>query len=58
MERFECGALNKVTIKNRYPISLAAELFDQLSEAEYVTKLDLRSGYCAWLKGTRPRLHM
>ena len=38
-------ALNKVTIKNKYPIPLAAELFDRLSKAEYFTKLDLRSGY-------------
>ena len=38
-------ALNKVTIKNKYPIPLAAEFFDRLSKAEYFTKLDLRSGY-------------
>ncbi|RVW81216.1 RNA-directed DNA polymerase-like [Vitis vinifera] len=36
-------ALNKVTIKNKYPIPLAAELFDRLSKASYFTKLDLRS---------------
>ena len=38
-------ALNKVTIKNKYPIPLAAKLFDRLSKAEYFTKLNLRSGY-------------
>ena len=38
-------ALNKVTIKNKYLIPLAAELFDRLSKASYFTKLDLRSGY-------------
>ena len=38
-------ALNKVTIKNKYPIPLAAELFDRLSKASYFTKLDLRSGF-------------
>ena len=38
-------ALNKVMIKKKYPIPLAAELFDLLSKAEYFTKLDLRSGY-------------
>ena len=38
-------ALNKVTIKNKYLIPLAVELFDQLSKAEYFTKLDLRLGY-------------
>ncbi|KAI5667977.1 hypothetical protein M9H77_17830 [Catharanthus roseus] len=38
-------ALNKVTIKNKYPIPLVADLFDQLGHARYFTKLDLRSGY-------------
>ena len=38
-------ALNKVTIKNKFLILLAVELFDRLSKAEYFTKLDLRSGY-------------
>ena len=38
-------ALNKVTVKNRYPIPLIADLFDQLGQAKYFSKLDLRSGY-------------
>ncbi|GJT21151.1 retrovirus-related pol polyprotein from transposon 17.6 [Tanacetum coccineum] len=37
--------LNKVTIKNKYPIPLIADLFDQLGKERYFTKLDLRSGY-------------
>ncbi|KAJ7942702.1 Transposon Ty3-G Gag-Pol polyprotein [Quillaja saponaria] len=37
-------ALNKVTVRNSYPIPLIADLFDQLSGAKYFTKLDLRSG--------------
>ncbi|XP_062104105.1 uncharacterized protein LOC133815266, partial [Humulus lupulus] len=38
-------ALNKVIVRNTYPIPLIADLFDQLSGAKYFTKLDLRSGY-------------
>ena len=37
-------ALNKVTVKNKYPIPLIADLFDQLGRAKFFTKLDLRSG--------------
>ena len=38
-------ALNKVTIKNKCLIPLAAELFDKLAKSRYFTKLYLRSGY-------------
>ena len=38
-------AFNKVTIKNKYLIPLAAELFDKLSKASYFTKLNLRLVY-------------
>ena len=38
-------ALNKVTVKNKCPIPLIADLFDHLGRARYFTKLDLRSGY-------------
>ena len=38
-------ALNKVTVKNKYPIPLIADLFDQLGREKFFTKLDLRSGY-------------
>nr|CAN77324.1 hypothetical protein VITISV_012650 [Vitis vinifera] len=34
-----------VTVKNKYPIPLIADLFDQLGRVRYFTKLDLRSGY-------------
>ena len=37
--------LNIVTIKNKYPLPLIDELFDQLNGAKYFTKLDLQSGY-------------
>ncbi|KAJ8459552.1 hypothetical protein OPV22_032478 [Ensete ventricosum] len=38
-------ALNKMTVKNKYPILLIVNLFDQLGKAKYFSKLDLRSGY-------------
>ena len=34
-----------MTVKNKYPIPLIADLFDQHGIARYFTKLDLRSGY-------------
>ncbi|GKB15465.1 putative nucleotidyltransferase, ribonuclease H [Tanacetum coccineum] len=37
--------LNKLTIKNRYPLPRIDDLFDQLLGARYFSKIDLRSGY-------------
>ena len=37
--------LNKVTIKNKYPLRRIYDLFDQLQGASYFSKIDLRSGY-------------
>jgi hypothetical protein len=38
-------ALNKVTIKNSYPLPRIDDIFDQLTSAKFFTKIDLRSGY-------------
>ncbi|KAH0649063.1 hypothetical protein KY285_034311 [Solanum tuberosum] len=37
--------LNKVTVKNRYPLPRIDDLFDQLHGASHFSKIDLRSGY-------------
>ena len=37
--------LNKVTVKNRYPLPRIDNLFDQLKGARVFSKIDLRSGY-------------
>ena len=38
-------ALNKITVKNRYPLPRIDDLIDQLQGARYFTKIDLKSGY-------------
>ncbi|GJQ89850.1 putative reverse transcriptase domain-containing protein [Tanacetum coccineum] len=37
--------LNKLTVKNRYPLSRIDDLFDQLQGSRVYSKIDLRSGY-------------
>ncbi|GKE32764.1 putative nucleotidyltransferase, ribonuclease H, partial [Tanacetum coccineum] len=37
--------LNKLTDKNRYPLSRIDDLFDQLQGLRFFSKIDLRSGY-------------
>ena len=38
-------SLNRVTVKNKYPLPQIDDLFDQLRRSEYYTKIDLRTGY-------------
>ncbi|GKA76774.1 putative reverse transcriptase domain-containing protein [Tanacetum coccineum] len=37
--------LNKLTVKNRYPLPRIEDLFDQLQGSSIYSKIDLRSGY-------------
>ncbi|CAL8089945.1 unnamed protein product [Prunus armeniaca] len=37
--------LNRITIKNKYPLPRIDDMFDQLQGSRYFSKIDLRSGY-------------
>jgi hypothetical protein len=37
--------LNAITVKNKHPLPIVAELLDELAGAKWFTKLDFRSGY-------------
>ncbi|GJX26978.1 putative reverse transcriptase domain-containing protein [Tanacetum coccineum] len=37
--------LNKLTAKNRYPLPMMDDIFDQLQGSQFFSKIDLRSGY-------------
>ena len=42
---FDYRQLNRVTIKNRYPLSKIDDLFDQLRGERVYSKIDLHTGY-------------
>ena len=37
--------LNKMTVKNKYPLPIIDDLFNQLKGTSVFSKIDLRSGY-------------
>ncbi|MCO5559564.1 hypothetical protein L7F22_013165 [Adiantum nelumboides] len=38
-------ALNRITIKNRFPVPRVEDLFDKLQDSTYFSRIDLKSGY-------------
>ncbi|GJX97465.1 putative reverse transcriptase domain-containing protein [Tanacetum coccineum] len=45
LKQLQDKELNKLTIKNRYPLPRIDDMFDQLQGSQYFSKIDLRSGY-------------
>ena len=43
--RIDYRKLNRVTVKNKYPLPRINDLFDQLKGAKYFSKINLRTGY-------------
>ena len=37
--------LNRITIKNRYPLPLIGEMFGRIGKAKYFSKFDMQNGY-------------
>ncbi|GJX13556.1 putative reverse transcriptase domain-containing protein [Tanacetum coccineum] len=45
LKKLQDKELNKLTVKNRYPLPRIDDLFDQLQGSQFFSKIDLRFGY-------------
>nr|GFB27124.1 retrotransposon protein, putative, Ty3-gypsy subclass [Tanacetum cinerariifolium] len=50
--------LNKLTVKNRYPLPRIDDLFDQLQGSSVYSKINLRSGYAVWFDKKEHEEHL